>query len=200
MPVVSVNLVLDDATMELIKQRIAQEENIADKLSIMISLATDNAKELLLGNIKSTAETGNLFIALYSLGVPTKDILKISVVERYGGNTISNAFINGFGIKNGAIASSVSHDSHNIIVVGTNSEYMAEATNKIIKNKGGLVAISNQEELEFPKLIKPSVYSFTLPIKMYLWNNRKHQYIKYRTQYKRLHQTRRSTKSLLFAG
>ena len=45
----------------------------------MISLATDNAKELLLGNIKSTAETGNLFIALYSLGVPTKDILKISV-------------------------------------------------------------------------------------------------------------------------
>lgn len=70
---------LDDATMELIKQRISQEENIADKLSIMISLATDNAKELLLGNIKSTAETGNLFIALYSLGVPTKDILKISV-------------------------------------------------------------------------------------------------------------------------
>lgn len=77
-----------------------------------------------------------------------EDVLKISVVERYGGNTITNGFISGFGIKNGAIASSVSHDSHNIIVIGTNSKYMAEATNKIIENKGGLVAISNQEKLD----------------------------------------------------
>ncbi|MEE3418896.1 MAG: adenine deaminase C-terminal domain-containing protein, partial [Methanosphaera sp.] len=94
------------------------------------------------GNVKLTVDKGTIIPSVF------EDILKISVVERYGGNTISNAFINGFGIKNGAIASSVSHDSHNIIVVGTNSEYMAEATNKIIKNKGGLVAISNQEELE----------------------------------------------------
>lgn len=77
-----------------------------------------------------------------------EDVLKLSVVERYGGNTIANAFITGFGIKNGAIASSVNHDSHNIIVVGTNSKYMADAANKIIENKGGLVAISNQEEMD----------------------------------------------------
>lgn len=77
-----------------------------------------------------------------------EDILKISVVERYGGNTIANGFVKGFGIKNGAIASSVSHDSHNIIVVGTNSKYMASATHQIIKNKGGLVAISNKEKLD----------------------------------------------------
>lgn len=94
------------------------------------------------GNAKLTVDKGTIIPSVF------EDVLKISVVERYGGNTISNAFINGFGIKNGAIASSVSHDSHNIIVVGTNSEYMAEATNKIIKNKGGLVAISNKEELE----------------------------------------------------
>lgn len=77
-----------------------------------------------------------------------EDILKISVVDRYGGNTISNGFVKGFGIKNGAIASSVSHDSHNIIVVGTNSEYMSRATNHLIENKGGLVAISNQAKLD----------------------------------------------------
>lgn len=77
-----------------------------------------------------------------------EDILKISVVDRYGGNTISNGFVKGFGIKNGAIASSVSHNSHNIIVVGTNSEYMSRATNHLIENKGGLAAISNQAKLD----------------------------------------------------
>ena len=76
-----------------------------------------------------------------------EDILKISGVDRYGGNTISNGLVKGFGIKNGAIASSVSHDSHNIIVVGTNSEYMSRATNHLIENKGGLAAISNQAKL-----------------------------------------------------
>lgn len=79
-----------------------------------------------------------------------EDILKISVVERYGGNTISNAFIHGFNIKNGAMASSVCHDSHNIIVVGTNSAYMAKATNQLIENNGGLVAISNKESEILP--------------------------------------------------
>ncbi len=94
------------------------------------------------GTAKLTVDKGVIIPSVY------EDVLKISIVERYGGNTISNAFINGFGIKNGAIASSVSHDSHNIVVVGTNSKFMAEATNKIIENKGGLVAISNQEELD----------------------------------------------------
>ncbi len=70
------------------------------------------------------------------------DILKIAVVERYGHNKVANAFVKGFNLKNGALASSVAHDSHNIIVVGTNSKIMAEATNKIREIGGGLVAIS----------------------------------------------------------
>ena len=71
-----------------------------------------------------------------------KDVLKIAVVERYGGNKITNAFIKGFGLKKGAIASSVSHDSHNIIVIGYSSERMAEAVNTIIDNKGGIAVVS----------------------------------------------------------
>lgn len=71
------------------------------------------------------------------------DILKIAVVERYGHNRISNAFVRGFGLKKGAIASSVAHDSHNIIVVGTNSENMADAVNKLVENNGGLLSTSN---------------------------------------------------------
>ena len=94
------------------------------------------------GQAKLTVDKGTVIPSVF------EDVLKVSVVERYGGNTICNSFISGFGIKNGAIASSVSHDSHNIIVVGTNSQYMAEATNKIIENKGGLVAISNEEKMD----------------------------------------------------
>ncbi|MGZ7069634.1 MAG: adenine deaminase [Methanobacterium sp.] len=81
------------------------------------------------------------------------DILKISVLERYGHNRMKNAFVRGFGIKEGAIASSVAHDSHNIIVVGTDGNYMADAVNKLVKNKGGLVVVSND-----------SSYSLNLPI------------------------------------
>ena len=71
-----------------------------------------------------------------------QDVLKIAVVERYGGNTVANAFIKGFGLKKGAIASSVAHDSHNIITVGYNSEMMAEAVNRVIDDKGGISVVS----------------------------------------------------------
>lgn len=72
-----------------------------------------------------------------------EDVLKIAVVERYGHGKISNAFVKGFGLVNGAIASSVAHDSHNIITVGTNSRDISKAVNIILKNKGGLAAVSD---------------------------------------------------------
>jgi adenine deaminase len=71
-----------------------------------------------------------------------QDVLKIAVVERYGGNTVANAFIKGFGLKKGAIASSVAHDSHNIIAVGCNSEMMAQAVNQVIDDNGGISVVS----------------------------------------------------------
>lgn len=71
------------------------------------------------------------------------DILKIAVVERYGHKRLTNAFVRGFGIQEGAIASSVAHDSHNIIVVGTNSDDMADAVNKLVEKNGGLLVFSN---------------------------------------------------------
>ena len=71
-----------------------------------------------------------------------EDILKIAVVERYGGNNIANAFIKGFSLKNGAMASSISHDSHNIIVAGYDSKMMADAVNMVIENNGGISVVS----------------------------------------------------------
>lgn len=67
-----------------------------------------------------------------------RDVIKIANVERYGGNTVANGFIQGFSLKEGAVASSISHDSHNILAVGADSEDMARAVNEVIGNNGGL--------------------------------------------------------------
>jgi len=77
-----------------------------------------------------------------------KDILKIAVVERYGHNRMSVAFAKGFGLKKGAIASSVAHDSHNIIVVGTNNREMVDAVNRLIDMKGGLIAVDGKKSVK----------------------------------------------------
>jgi adenine deaminase len=69
------------------------------------------------------------------------DILKIAVVNRYENAPVAISFIKNFGIKNGAIASSVGHDSHNIIAVGTTDEAICEAVNRVIYEKGGLSAV-----------------------------------------------------------
>ena len=76
----------------------------------------------------------------------TKDILKISVVNRYQNTKPSIAFVKNFGIKEGAIASSVGHDSHNIIVVGTSDAFICNAVNLLIKNKGGICAVTKTKE------------------------------------------------------
>lgn len=70
----------------------------------------------------------------------SRDILKIAVVERHK-NThhIGVGFIQGYGLKSGAVATSVSHDSHNIIVVGTNEADMAAAVNRVVALSGGIV-------------------------------------------------------------
>jgi adenine deaminase len=77
-----------------------------------------------------------------------KDILKISVVNRYNNAPVASGFIKNIGIKNGAIASTVGHDSHNIIVVGTSDELICRAVNLLIDSKGGLSAISTSEEMQ----------------------------------------------------
>lgn len=72
----------------------------------------------------------------------TRDILKIAVVERHlGSGNMGKGFIKGFGLKRGAIASSVAHDSHNIVVVGTNDQDMMTAIKEIGVMRGGLVVI-----------------------------------------------------------
>jgi len=77
---------------------------------------------------------------------PSEDILKIVVVNRYKKSVVAKAFIRNFGLKNGALASSVAHDSHNIVAVGVQDEDLCRAVNAVIAEKGGIsVAGENME-------------------------------------------------------
>lgn len=78
------------------------------------------------------------------------DILKIAVINRYEKKKISLGFIKNFGLKKGAIASSVAHDSHNIVVIGCSDEEMTHAANMIINTKGGLAAWSHDKNFCVP--------------------------------------------------
>jgi len=78
------------------------------------------------------------------------DVLKIVVLNRYEDAPPAIAFIRGFGFQEGAIASSVAHDSHNIVAVGTTDEDIVRAINHVIDVKGGVVAVSGNEEKVLP--------------------------------------------------
>ncbi|SFV51731.1 Adenine deaminase [hydrothermal vent metagenome] len=81
-----------------------------------------------------------------------EDILKITVVNRYKDVPPAVAYVHGFGLKEGAIASSVAHDSHNIIAVGCSDALVAKAVNMIIESKGGVCAVTQTQSkvLELP--------------------------------------------------
>lgn len=74
----------------------------------------------------------------------SSDILKIAVVNRYREKAkVAVGFVRGFGLQKGAIASSVAHDSHNIVAVGTNDEALCRAVNAVIEARGGVSATDN---------------------------------------------------------
>jgi adenine deaminase len=81
---------------------------------------------------------------------PGKDILKLVVVNRYKDAPISKAFIKNFGLKSGALASSVAHDSHNIVAVGVDDETICEAVNMVIEHKGGVSFVNDDTEMIVP--------------------------------------------------
>lgn len=79
---------------------------------------------------------------------PARDILKLAVVERYGQNgQVGVGFVRGFKLKSGALASSVAHDHHNIVLVGTNDQDMYLAAREIAKHQGGFAAVRDGQLL-----------------------------------------------------
>lgn len=88
---------------------------------------------------------GNLVVA-----DPERDILKLTVVNRYGNAPPSMAFIQNFGLKKGAIASCIAHDSHNIIAVGCSDAEICAAVNLLIENKGGIAVVNGADRRALP--------------------------------------------------
>ncbi|MFN3527752.1 MAG: adenine deaminase [Candidatus Altarchaeaceae archaeon] len=94
-----------------------------------------------------------------------KDIIKICVVDRHTGKNLSVGFITGFGIKNGSIAQTIAHDSHNIIAIGADDKSILKAINELKNIGGGIVVVNNE---------KNEIYSLTLPIAGLMNKNSKH--------------------------
>lgn len=90
--------------------------------------------------VDSLIENGNL------ISNTKNDVLKMTVVNRYNNAKPAIAFIKNFGLKEGAIASSVGHDSHNIIAVGVDDASICKAVNAIIEAEGGICAVNTSEE------------------------------------------------------
>jgi len=84
------------------------------------------------------------------VGDVDRDILKIMVMNRYKKAPPARAFIHGFGFKSGAIASTVAHDSHNIIAIGTSDEAIVRAVNLLVDTHGGISVINGGEEHVLP--------------------------------------------------
>jgi len=78
------------------------------------------------------------------------DIIKICVINRYQFSKPSVGFIHNFGLKGCAIASTVAHDSHNIIAVGDDEEWLVQAINILVASKGGLSAVSKDKSIHIP--------------------------------------------------
>ncbi len=86
----------------------------------------------------------------FAVSDPRRDLLKITVVNRYHDTRPAVGFIKGFGLTHGAIASSVAHDSHNIIAIGANDEALTRAVNRVIEARGALVVADETTETVLP--------------------------------------------------
>lgn len=112
-------------------------EALGEKMQVIRAIAGElvTKKEEVVATIEEGQVVSNL----------EQDVLKIAVVNRYKDAPPAIAFIRGFGLRKGAIASCVAHDSHNIVAVGTNDQDLCTAVNLVIQTKGG-VAVANAHE------------------------------------------------------
>ena len=117
-------------------------ESNAKQIRVIEALEGELVTNELIEN--SLIEDGNLVSNIHT------DVLKMAVVNRYKNEKPAIAFIKNFGLKEGAIASSVGHDSHNIIAIGSTDQAICNAVNLLIETKGGICALSNSEKKVLP--------------------------------------------------
>jgi adenine deaminase len=113
-------------------------ESLANKIRVIEALDGEL--------VTNQMEAASLIVAGNLVSNTATDVLKMTVVNRYKNEVPAIAFIKNFGIKEGAIASSVGHDSHNIIAIGVSDEAICKAVNLVIENSGGICAVNASEE------------------------------------------------------
>ncbi len=122
----------------------ASENNEEPRKKIRVIVAQDG--ELVTGQelVIPKLENGNL------VSDTARDILKMVVLSRYANDPVQIGFIKNIGLKKGAIASSIAHDSHNIIAVGATDEDIVEAVNRLVENRGGIVVGTAENLFDLP--------------------------------------------------
>lgn len=133
--------------------------NVKDFSNDRLALHLDSCRARVIGIIPGSVVTENLVM---EVGRDSKgfferradlDVLKIASVERHKGlGTVGVGLIKGYGMKNGAVATSISHDSHNIIVIGTDDSDMAKAVQELVGCGGGITIVQNGEVLATHRL------------------------------------------------
>ncbi|MBF0209909.1 MAG: adenine deaminase [Desulfamplus sp.] len=141
----TMNFDLDSVDFSIpIAQKLNPSEHQKDTIARVIKIipnqvVTEELRESVLKSESDKAEDGSI----YALSDTKRDILKIAVIERYSGKTgMARGFVNGFGFKKGAIASTVAHDSHNVIVAGVDDNDMLCAVKALKEMGGGFVVAS----------------------------------------------------------
>lgn len=132
-------------SIDKVKLAVSVSENNGEQMKkIRVIVAQDG--ELVTGQelVLPKLENGNL------VSDPARDILKMVVLSRYADDPVQIGFIKNIGLKKGAIASSIAHDSHNIIAVGATDEDIVGAVNRLVENRGGIVVGTTENLLELP--------------------------------------------------
>ncbi|MDB5229147.1 MAG: adenosine deaminase [Bacteroidota bacterium] len=143
---------LFDTEEESVVNNFNIDEKKPEDFKLKLSTQKINAIEVIDGQLITKTHAGKILFDEdgHAVSNVEEDILKIAVINRYFEAPVAIAFIKNFGLQKGALASSVAHDSHNIIVVGVDDESLCVAANAIIKEKGGLSVTDGQQTKVLP--------------------------------------------------
>lgn len=134
-----------------VKGSVIVKDFSTEKLKMHLKSDKVNVIGILPGGVVTAKETAQITLDENGEFVrnPEEDIVKVAVVERHQGTgNVACGFLKGYGIKEGAVALSIAHDSHNIIVVGVSDEEMAFAVESLIAQEGGIVLVKDGKVVE----------------------------------------------------
>lgn len=134
-----------------VKGSVVVKDFSKEKLKMHLKSDLVHVIEILPGGVVTKKETAQIKLDEEGEFVreAEKDIVKVAVVERHQGTgNVACGFLKGYGIKEGAVALSIAHDSHNIIVVGVSDEEMTFAVEELVRQEGGIVLVKEGEVIE----------------------------------------------------